>query len=65
MNTKKTGTKDVVAIKEATKRIEKLTELFKRRRITQEQYVIKVNQSLASMTSERDYLEYLKNIGQY
>jgi hypothetical protein len=62
---KKTGAKNTVAIKNATDRIEKLTELFKRRRLTQDEYVKRVNQSLASMTSERDYIEYLQNIGQY
>jgi hypothetical protein len=61
----KTGTKNVVVVKDSIKSIEKLTEQFKRKRINQDQYVIKVNQTLASMTSERDYLEYLKNIGQY
>jgi len=59
----KTGTKNVVVVKDSIKSIEKLTEQFKRKRINQDQYVIKVNQTLASMTSERDYLEYLKNIG--
>ena len=61
----KTGTKNVGAVRDSIKSIEKLTEQFKRKRINQDQYVIKVNQNLASMTSERDYLEYLKNIGQY
>lgn len=62
---KKTGTKDVVAIKEAIRDIEKLTEMFKRKRLTQDQYVLRVNQKLASMDTERDYLQYLQNIGQF
>lgn len=62
---KKTGTKDVVSIKEAIRDIEKLTEMFKRKRLTQDQYVLRVNQKLASMDTERDYLQYLQNIGQF
>jgi hypothetical protein len=61
----KTGTKNVVAIKEAIKNIETLTERFKRKRITQEEYILRINQNLAKMADERDYIEYLVNIGQY
>jgi hypothetical protein len=62
---KKTGTKDVVAIKTAIKDIQKLTELFKRKRLSQDEYVLRVNKKLASMDSERDYIQYLQNIGQF
>lgn len=61
----KKGSKNVVAIDKATRNIEQLTELFKRKRLTKEEYIREVNQSLASMTDERNYIEYLVNIGQY
>jgi hypothetical protein len=61
----KTGTKNVVAIKEAIKSIETLTNQFKRKRMTQEEYIIRVNKNLAKMADERNYIEYLVNIGQY
>lgn len=61
----KTGTKNVVAINESVKNIETLTAQFKRKRITQEEYILKVNQSLAKMADERNYIDYLVNIGQY
>lgn len=61
----KTGTKNVVAIKESTKNIEILTNYFKRGRLTKDEYISRVNKNLANMTSERDYIKYLTNIGQY
>ena len=61
----KTKTKNVVAIKESIKNIETLTARFKRKRLTQEQYILLVNQNLSKMTDERNYIEYLVNIGQY
>lgn len=61
----KTGTKGVSAIKESTKNIENLTNLFKRRRLSKEEYISRVNKNLSNMSDERDYIDYLKNIGQY
>jgi hypothetical protein len=61
----KSGTKNVVAIKDSIKNIETLTARFKRKRLTQEQYILLVNQNLSKMTDERNYIEYLVNIGQY
>jgi len=60
-----TGTKNVTAIKGATEHIETLTGLFKQKRISYEQLVEGINQSLSDMTSKRDYIQYLKNIGYY
>jgi hypothetical protein len=60
-----TGTKNVPAIQKATESIETLTGLFKQKRISYEQLVEGINQSLSDMTSKRDYIEYLKNIGYY
>jgi hypothetical protein len=62
---KKSGTKNVVAINESIKNIETLTEQFKRKRLSQDEYVLRVNQNLSKMTDERNYIEYLINIGQY
>jgi hypothetical protein len=62
---KKIGTKNTVAINQTIKSIEILTNFFKRKRISQDEYIRRVNQKLSSMTSERDYIKYLQNIGQY
>lgn len=62
---KKTGTKNVSAINEAISNIESLTKVFKRKRMSEEQYIKRVNENLAKMTNERDYIDYLKNIGQF
>jgi hypothetical protein len=62
---KKSGTKNVVAIKESIKNIETLTAQFKRKRLSHDEYVLRVNQNLSKMTDERNYIEYLVNIGQY
>lgn len=62
---KKTGTRNVVAIREAIKNIEFLTKRYKRKRMTDEEYIRRVNQNLAKMSDERNYIEYLVNIGQF
>jgi hypothetical protein len=61
----KTGTKSVSTIKESTKNIENLTNLFNRKRLSKEEYISRVNKNLANMSDERNYIDYLKNIGQY
>lgn len=61
----KTGTRNVVAEKEAIKSIEFLITRYKRRRMSKETFIKKVNQNLAKFSDERDYIEYLKNIGQF
>lgn len=61
----KTGTKNVVSINQSIKNIETLTQQFKKKRISQEEYILRVNQNLAKMADERDYIDYLVNIGQY
>lgn len=60
-----TGTKNVVAIDKATKKIENLTGQFKLKRITYEQFVEGVNTAMSEMTSKRDYIEYMRNIGYF
>lgn len=60
-----TGTKNVVAIKNGINSIEKLTELFKLKRISYEEFVEGININLSNMTNKRDYIEYLTNIGYF
>ena len=67
METKKEyipGSVNVKEIKEAVKVIELYTSLYKRKRLTTENYINKVHVSLSRLTSQRDYFEYLRNIGQ-
>ena len=61
----KTGTRNVVAEKEAIKSIEFLITRYKRRRMSKVTFIKKINQNLAKFSDERDYIEYLKNIGQF
>lgn len=61
----KTGSKNVKKINEELKCIETLTKQFKRKRISLEQYTRQINESLSNMNNQRDYLIYLKNIGQF
>lgn len=60
-----TGSKNVVAIQKSTKKIEDLTLQFKMKRISYEAFVEGVNEAMSEMTSKRDYLEYMKNIGYF
>ncbi len=60
-----TGSKNVVAIQNATESIETLTKMFKSKRISYEAFVEGINKNLSDMTSKRDYIQYLKNIGYY
>ena len=65
MNGKKeAGTFNYVKTHEAIRNIEYLTKRFKRNRMSTEKYITEVNQNLASMTTQRNYMEYLKGIGQ-
>jgi hypothetical protein len=67
METKKEytpGSVNVKEIKEAVKAIELYTSLYKRKRLTTENYIKKVHIGLSRLTSQRDYFEYLRNIGQ-
>jgi hypothetical protein len=63
-NKKAPGSVHVKEIREAVKAIDLYTSLYKRKRMTTEEYIKKVHISLSRLTSERDYIEYLSNIGQ-
>ena len=58
------GTVNVKVIRESIKSIEVHTSLYKKKRITTENYIKALHDSMSKMTTQRDYLEYLKNIGQ-
>ena len=60
----KPGSVNVKEIKEAVKAIELYTSLYKRKRLNTENYIKKVHVALSRLTSQRDYFEYLRNIGQ-
>ena len=60
-----TGSKNIVAIQKSTKKIEDLTSQFKMKRISYETFVQGLNQAMSEMTSKRDYLEYMRNIGYF
>lgn len=58
------GSINVKEISESVKSIEFLTKSYKRKRISTEFYIKAVHESLSKLTSRRNYLDYLKNIGQ-
>jgi hypothetical protein len=65
MNTKREpGTINVVKINESIKSIQFLTSQYKRKRIDTENYIKLIHENLSQLTTERNYLDYLKNIGQ-
>ena len=58
------GSVNVAKIKESVKSIELLTQQYKRNRLSTEKYIKSVHEQLSNLTSQRNYLEYLSNIGQ-
>jgi len=58
------GSVNVKKITESTTAIENLTTQYKKKRISTEIYIKQVHENLSKLTTQRDYLEYLKNIGQ-
>jgi hypothetical protein len=58
------GSYDYLKVRESIKNIELLTKQFKKNRIKTDEYIIKVNENLYNLTNQRDYIGYLKNIGQ-
>lgn len=60
----KKGTKNIVAINSSINTVESLTNQFKLKRISIEEYIKEVHIALSGMTNERNYIEYLSNIGQ-
>ena len=64
MEKKEAGTTSVVSIKESIDSIDTLTRMYKSKRISTENYIKLVNENLYKLTTRRNYLKYLKNIGQ-
>ncbi len=58
------GSINVMNIQESIKSIEMLTKQYKRRRLSTEKYIKMVHENLSKLTSQRNYVQYLKNIGQ-
>ena len=61
---KETGTVNVKCINESINSIESLTKMYKSKRMSTENYIKNVHECLSKMTTQRNYVEYLKNIGQ-
>ena len=59
------GTVSYVDKQESIRRIELMTERFRKGRMNTDEYVIQVNESLRKLASKRDYINYLMNIGQF
>lgn len=66
MTTKKMepGSLNMAEVKDAIKTIEITTNMYKRKRMSTEKYIKLMHENLIRLTSERNYFEYLKNIGQ-
>jgi hypothetical protein len=62
---KKTGTKNVVARNQALKNIDFLLARYKRKRMSDDEFIKRINENLASLSEQRNYIEYLQNIGQF
>lgn len=61
---KEPGSVNVKEITESIKTIEMLTSQYKKKRLTTDKYLSLMNENLSKLTSERNYAEYLKHIGQ-
>ena len=58
------GSVNTAKIQESIKLIELVTTQFKKKRLTTETYIKLVHENLSNLTTQRNYMEYLKNIGQ-
>ena len=61
---KETGTINFLEKQDAIKNIEIMTKIFKRNKLTTEQYITSVQENLIKLLNKRDYIKYLNNIGQ-
>jgi hypothetical protein len=62
---KDSGTVNYVDKQESIRRIELITERFRKGRMNTDDYIVQVNESLQKLASKRDYINYLMNIGQF
>ena len=61
---KETGTVSYVDKRDSIKQIELITERFKKGKINTEEYIKFIHENLQKLTTKRNYIEYLMNIGQ-
>jgi hypothetical protein len=59
------GVKNTVIVKNSIDKIELLTKRFRCKRISYLEYFEEVNKCLSDMTEERDFIEYMRNIGYF
>jgi hypothetical protein len=59
------GVKNTVIVKNSIDKIELLTKRFRSKRISYLEYFEEVNKCLSDMTEERDFIEYMRNIGYF
>lgn len=59
------GVKNTVIVKKSIDKIELLTKRFKSKRMSYLEYFEEVNKCLTDMAVERDFIEYMKNIGYF
>jgi hypothetical protein len=58
------GTYNYVVRKDSIKNIELYTKRFKTGRMSTEEYITLMHENLQKLSSKRDYVAYLMNIGQ-
>mgnify|MGYP003339412138 FL=1 len=61
---KETGTINFLQKQDAIKNIERMTKIFKRNKLTTEEYITSIQENLSKLSDKRDYMKYLNNIGQ-
>ena len=61
---KETGTINFLEKQDSIKNIEIMTKLFKRNKLTTDQYMKSVHENLSKLSNKRDYVKYLTDIGQ-
>lgn len=61
---KETGTVSYVDKRDSIKQIELITDRFKKGKINSEDYIKQIHENLQKLTTKRDYINYLMNIGQ-
>lgn len=61
---KDTGTVSYVDKKDSIKHIELITDRFKKGKINTEDYITQIHENLQKLTTKRNYIDYLMNIGQ-
>ena len=62
--TNESGTYNYVVRQESIKNIELITKRFKRGKISTEEYITLMHENMQKLSSKRDYIGYLMNIGQ-